>query len=85
MRDSIRIAIDTERRRQRAKWGGDHDWGMGDCSSRAVSRPVKAAVLAEECGEVARAVLDKDQVALVTELIQVAAVAIAWIEGEMAR
>jgi len=50
-----------------------------------VTRTVKVAVLTEECGEVARAVLEDDDMGLVEELIQVAAVAIAWIEGEMAR
>ena len=42
---------------------------------------MKAAVLNEECGEVARAVLDRDEDALVNELIQVAAVAVAWLES----
>jgi NTP pyrophosphatase (non-canonical NTP hydrolase) len=44
-----------------------------------VADPVKAAVLMEECGEVARAVLDIADVR--SELVQVAAVAIAWLEG----
>jgi NTP pyrophosphatase (non-canonical NTP hydrolase) len=38
-------------------------------------------VLAEECGEVARAVLDKDDDALRTELAQVAAICLAWLEA----
>ena len=38
-------------------------------------------VLAEECGEVARAVLDLDADATRTELVQVAAVAVAWLEA----
>jgi NTP pyrophosphatase (non-canonical NTP hydrolase) len=42
---------------------------------------VKAAVLAEECGEVARAVLEVDMRGLRDELVQVAAVAVAWLEG----
>jgi NTP pyrophosphatase (non-canonical NTP hydrolase) len=73
--------IDAERARQSRKWGGRHEWGEGDCSSRAVRREVKATVLTEECGEVARAVLDKNDTQLRAELIQVAAVAVAWLEA----
>lgn len=81
MRDEIVAMIDAERARQAEKWGGPHAWGMGDCSSDDVPAIVKSAVLAEECGEVARAVLDTDEVSLRDELVQVAAVAIAWLEG----
>lgn len=80
-RDEIHAAIDAERIRQGAKWNQPHPWGWGDCSSQQVDQTVKAAVLAEECGEVARAVLDIDANALCTELIQVAAVAVAWLES----
>ena len=80
-RDRIYGLIDGERDRQAARWGGGHDWGVGDCSSRAVERVVKSAVLSEECGEVARAVLDRDDAALFAELVQVAAVAVAWLES----
>jgi len=77
----IHALVAAERDRQRTIWGGQHDWGSGDCSSLAVALEVKAAVLAEECGEVARAVLDRDPAALRTELTQVAAVAVAWLES----
>ena len=80
-RTDIYAAIDEERERQFAMWGGAHDWGHGDCSSPAVADIVKTAVLSEECGEVARAVLDTDIDQLRTELIQVAAVAVAWLEA----
>ena len=73
--------VDAERERQRTKWMRPHDWGYGDCSCEQVPAPVKAAVLAEECGEVARAVLDKDPAHLQAELVQVAAVAVAWLEA----
>jgi NTP pyrophosphatase (non-canonical NTP hydrolase) len=50
----------------------------------------KLAVLAEEFGEVARAVCDglgsgreTDHGALIDELVQVAAVAVAWLEAEL--
>lgn len=78
--EQIWAAILAERQRQAAKWGGEHDWGHGDCSSDGVSAAVKAAVLAEECGEVARAALD-GTMGLQDELVQVAAVAVAWLEG----
>jgi hypothetical protein len=81
-REDVLAWINAERDRQAAKWGHAHAWGCGDCSSDAVPDPVKAAVLAEECGEVARAVLDRNGPGgLRTELIQVAAVAVAWLEG----
>jgi hypothetical protein len=79
--DWIVEAVVAERRRQRAKWNTEHAWGVGDCSSAHVADPVKVSVLSEECGEVARAVLDQDEDALRIELIQVAAVACAWLEA----
>ena len=79
-RDQIWAVIVAERERQAAKWGGDHAWGHGDCSSTGVDDAVKAAVLAEECGEVARAALD-GAMDLSEELVQVAAVAVAWLES----
>ena len=79
-RDQIWAEILAERARQAAKWEGEHDWGIGDCSSDLVSASVKAAVLAEECGEVAREALD-GTLGLKDELVQVAAVAVAWLEA----
>lgn len=73
--------IRAERARQAAQWGQEHGWGHGDCASDGVPPIVKAAVLTEECGEVARAVLDKNDDQLRDELIQVAAVAVAWLEA----
>lgn len=80
-RSGVYDLIDAERDKQRVKWGGLHAWGQGDCSSRAVPEVVKAAVLAEECGEVSRAVLEQDVPGLRAELVQVAAVAVAWLEA----
>ncbi len=82
----ITQAIADERSRQSRKWIRPHPWGTGDCSSADVPEVVKATVLAEECGEVARAVLDHGPSAgpnrqLRTELVQVAAVCTAWLEG----
>ena len=80
-RADIYAAIDDERTRQGVLWSGQHDWGRGDCSSLDVAPIVKTAVLSEECGEVARAVLDKDLDGARAELVQVAAVAVAWLES----
>ena len=74
-------AIKQERARQEQLWNREHSWGTGDCSSPAVPMIVKAVVLGEECGEVMQAVLDLDDDALRTELVQVAAVAVAILEG----
>jgi len=80
-RAQVYALVDAERDRQAAKWGGAHAWGQGDCSSLLVDETVKAAVLAEECGEVSRAVLEADHEAMRQELVQVAAVAVAWLES----
>ena len=81
-RADVFAAIEAERERQADRWAGEHAWGSGDCSSDAVPVGIKAAVLLEEAGEVARAVLDGNAEGLKTELVQVAAVAVAWLEGE---
>ena len=80
-RDSIYLAIDAERDRQSEAWCRPHYWGFGDCSSESVEPTTKLTVLTEELGEVARAVLDNKPDDLVSELVQVAAVAIAWLES----
>jgi hypothetical protein len=80
-RADIFAAIDRERDRQSELWNGSHRWGSGDCSGTGITPEVKATVLAEECGEVARAVLDHEPVYLRKELVQVAAVAVAWLES----
>lgn len=80
-RNRVYRMIDEERARQAAKWREPHAWGQGDCSSGNVAPTAKAAVLSEECGEVSRAVLDRDKAGLRLELVQVAAVCVAWLEG----
>ena len=74
-------AAEMERERQRAMWDREHAWGRGDCSSHAVDETVKVAVLLEEVGEVAHAVLTQNHENLRAELVQVVAVAVAWLEG----
>jgi hypothetical protein len=81
IKPSIVKAIEKERDRQHSKWNTTHRWGFGDCSSELVAPIVKVGVLTEECGEVARAVLECNQTDLRRELVQVAAVAIAWLEA----
>lgn len=80
-REAIFDAISDERLRQGEKFGGLHPWGSGDCSSPDVAPMTKVGVLTEELGEVARAVLDKDTDQLEVELVQLAAVAVAWLEA----
>lgn len=73
VRRSLLAEVNAERDRQDAKWGGipgierldDHTY---------------AAVLGEEFGEVCKAWLERDSDELRIELIQVAAVALAWAE-----
>ena len=80
-RSEVFTLILEERARQAELWQEPHAHGLGDCSSPHVPQMVKAVVLAEEAGEVARAVLDGRADALRAELVQVAAVAVAWLEG----
>lgn len=69
------VAIDlimSERRRQDEKWGEqNHEaerWGL---------------ILLEELGEVAKSRLENDRHNYLTELVQAAAVMVAWIECEL--
>lgn len=78
-RARVYALIDAERERQAIRWLVPHEWGVGDCSSPDVAPIVKVAVLSEETGEVARAILDRGDP--LEELVQVAAVAVAWLEG----
>lgn len=89
-RAKVFALIADERDHQQTKWGGPHHWGNGDCSSATVAAASQAgdtasllrlAVLTEELGEVARAVHERDLDGLAKELVQVAAVAVAWREA----
>ncbi len=80
-REAIFDAITEERRAQWRKFNGPHEWGTGDCSSLTLMPEVKVMVLTEETGEVARAVMERDPDQLRTELVQVAAVCVAWLES----
>ncbi len=68
------MRVDAERLRQDRKWGRAPGVWTNDAG-------IKLAVLVEEVGEVARAVLERSDLGhLREELIQVAAVAVAWAE-----
>lgn len=80
-REHIYNLIDAERLLQQDKWEHPHDWGQGDCSSLDVEPITKVAVLTEELGEVARAVLENDPESLRGELVQLGACVVAWLEA----
>lgn len=63
--------VDQERDRQDRKWG----------SQRHLDDRTWLTILVEEVGEIARASLEHDPEGLRKELVQVAAVAVAWMEG----
>lgn len=67
----IKLILD-ERGKQNRRWGSpDHNdlfWN---------------AILNEEIGEIARAILTEDSTQLATELVQAAAVIVAWLENQM--
>ena len=71
--DRIFGMIALERARQIDKWGDD----------RGKPPILMATILAEECGEVARAALHRDRDQLREEAIQVAAVACSIIAANM--
>lgn len=68
------LSVTHERKRQDDKWGDPPEWPDPD--------GIKLAVLTEEVGEVAKAMLENVPVSeLRAELVQVAAVAVKWIES----
>ena len=69
MKPAVLAAIEAERAKQDARFG-DHRW---------VPDFLWLAILTEETGEVARALQDRGD--LHGELVQVAAVAVAWLEA----
>lgn len=73
VRSAIVVQIIDERDRQDSKWGGVPGVDRRDDHTYP-------AVLTEEVGESCRAWLERDVSALREELVQVAAVAVAWIE-----
>lgn len=86
-RDSVLMWVSAERDKQDAKFPGQ--WAEFSRSfgfprtwdTHRMAAYTAQAILAEEAGEVAHAVLEKDDENLKEELIQVAAVAVAWLEA----
>lgn len=70
---SILRQVAIERDAQDRKWGGEPGTARRDDHTYA-------AVLGEEFGECCKAWLERDVIALRAELIQTAAVAVAWVE-----
>lgn len=70
-RDTIYKMIDEERDRQDVKWGP---------LPRHLSMMIWLTIITEEVGECAKAILKRDLLGLITEIVQVAAVAVAWLE-----
>lgn len=79
---ATRVALDEvwdERKRQEQLCdGGKFPW---TCANRNVDNDKKLKILGEEYGEVCRALCEGDLKNLKEELIQVAAVAVAWVES----
>ena len=75
-RDRVYQLIDRERSRQDEKFPGDvGGWQAFDVR--------KLTVLVEEVGEVARAILEQDELNKRDELVQCAAVIAKWLESEL--
>lgn len=72
-RETILMMVSAERDRQDVKWGGIPGLERRD-------EHTYAAVLGEEVGEACKAWLERDLESLREELVQVAAVAVAWLE-----
>jgi NTP pyrophosphatase (non-canonical NTP hydrolase) len=72
-RNEIFELINKERDKQDAKWGA---------LPRCLSDMVWLTVLMEEVGECAEAILKRDWSNLRLEIVQVATVAIAWLEDD---
>jgi NTP pyrophosphatase (non-canonical NTP hydrolase) len=68
--DLVLGEVGLERTRQNEKWGEQNH-----------SQAHWMTILSEECGEVARAVLDRKPLDYREELVQVAAVAVAMVEA----
>lgn len=76
-RDEIYNAIIRERIRQYEKWGT----AIRRMENSASSNEWKSAVLGEEYGEVAKAVVEGNLAEIKKELIHTAAVCFAWLES----
>jgi len=77
--NAVLDAVAGERGKQRAAEAGGNL--RVDCSNPYIMNEYKLPVLVEEVGEAASEVHEGDDTRLYNELIQVAAVAVAWAES----
>ena len=77
---AIDLILSERLRQEKLMRAGKFPW---TCATRnaLVSKADKLSVLAEEFGEVARAINDDDPANLKEELVQVAACCLAWLEA----
>jgi hypothetical protein len=80
-RDEIKTEIDIERWRQDLKFPGQ--WARARALGQdGMPDGLKLCILGEEFGEVCKAIIEGQPVEhLKMELVQVAAVCVAWLEG----
>ncbi|OQW34855.1 MAG: hypothetical protein A4E20_01375 [Nitrospira sp. SG-bin2] len=76
--DALAEIVAERNRQERLKASGKF---AHSCADNALSHTACLPVLAEEFGEVARAICEWDTLNLRDELIQTAAVCLAWLEG----
>ncbi len=69
----------TERQSQSARWGTEHSMLSEQTSTSYLK--TKLVVLMEEVGELAKEILEKNDALALEEAVQVAAVAMAIVEG----
>jgi NTP pyrophosphatase (non-canonical NTP hydrolase) len=77
-KQSLKLALGYVSDRREAQ---DQKWG----SQRGHHAELWLPILVEEVGEVAKAMLEHDHNAYISELVDVAAVAVAALEAELAR
>jgi NTP pyrophosphatase (non-canonical NTP hydrolase) len=78
MSEIMREIWDERARQDALQASGKFDY---TCATKGVDLNRKMTILLEEVGEVAHAINEKDNDSLVEELIQVAAVTVAWLES----
>ncbi len=79
MKPFILYKIDAERvRQEELRLAGKFRF---TCADPTESNSIKLPVLMEEVGEVAKAINERDKAELKKELIQTAAVCVAWLEA----
>lgn len=80
-RSRVYRMIDGERDRQDVRWSRPRPLWDVNCKAREVISTDKAAVLCSVSGEAAKCSAAMDDLGLRDDLIRVAAVCVAWLEG----